>query len=242
MKKGFVPVFLLIFVVLSLGIGYFFVKGRNKSPVDTGFFTYNECVKAGFPIVETYPRQCKTKDGKTFIEETKSPVNTDNWQRITVADLGFSYKCPPTWTCRRYDEGMVNISANSKSIDFSIVEINKDNLDHPSYKRPIDWLNDLRAKKPLAVKVFPETIKPVPGTDDLKYPFYKDIVLEKIREKTLGENTVVVAETINNNIPLDTFLLIPAGQNVIRISSHPIYVYTDPLAEAVVSTIEVINK
>lgn len=29
---------------------------------------FDECVVAGYPIFESYPRQCKTPDGKTFVE------------------------------------------------------------------------------------------------------------------------------------------------------------------------------
>lgn len=32
--------------------------------------TYEECVDAGYPILESYPMQCKTPDGRTFV----SPV------------------------------------------------------------------------------------------------------------------------------------------------------------------------
>jgi len=28
---------------------------------------YNECVAAGYPVLESYPMQCKTPDGRTFV-------------------------------------------------------------------------------------------------------------------------------------------------------------------------------
>lgn len=28
-----------------------------------------ECARAGYPVLESYPRQCKTPDGRTFVEE-----------------------------------------------------------------------------------------------------------------------------------------------------------------------------
>lgn len=30
---------------------------------------FDECIKAGYPVMESYPRQCKTPDGKTFTED-----------------------------------------------------------------------------------------------------------------------------------------------------------------------------
>ncbi|MCK4428917.1 MAG: hypothetical protein KAU95_00970 [Candidatus Aenigmarchaeota archaeon] len=32
--------------------------------------SFEECVKAGYPILESYPRQCQMPNGKTFTEET----------------------------------------------------------------------------------------------------------------------------------------------------------------------------
>ncbi|XOB41911.1 MAG: hypothetical protein ACKKMS_00755 [Candidatus Nealsonbacteria bacterium] len=31
-------------------------------------YSFNDCIKAGYPILESYPRQCKTPDGRTFTE------------------------------------------------------------------------------------------------------------------------------------------------------------------------------
>jgi hypothetical protein len=42
----------------------------QKSPIDT----FEECVAAGNPVMESYPRQCKTPDGKHFVEEIDSKM------------------------------------------------------------------------------------------------------------------------------------------------------------------------
>ncbi|GAI55743.1 unnamed protein product, partial [marine sediment metagenome] len=31
-------------------------------------YSFNDCIKAGYPVMESYPRQCKTPDGRTFTE------------------------------------------------------------------------------------------------------------------------------------------------------------------------------
>ena len=31
--------------------------------------SFDDCVLAGYPVMESYPRQCRTKEGWTFIEE-----------------------------------------------------------------------------------------------------------------------------------------------------------------------------
>ncbi len=45
---------------------------------------FEECIKAGYPVMESYPRQCKATDGKTFTEdignelEKADLIKTDN--------------------------------------------------------------------------------------------------------------------------------------------------------------------
>ena len=36
---------------------------------------FEECIQAGFPVLQTYPRICKTPDGRTFVEEVTPPVD-----------------------------------------------------------------------------------------------------------------------------------------------------------------------
>lgn len=39
---------------------------KEKLSMDVSSF--EDCVKAGFPVMESYPRQCRTADGKHFVE------------------------------------------------------------------------------------------------------------------------------------------------------------------------------
>ena len=41
-------------------------KGNERSRAIDSFTT---CVDAGYPVMESYPRQCRTPDGQTFAEE-----------------------------------------------------------------------------------------------------------------------------------------------------------------------------
>ena len=36
--------------------------------------SFEQCARAGYPIMESYPRQCRTPDGKTFAEQAVSEV------------------------------------------------------------------------------------------------------------------------------------------------------------------------
>lgn len=38
--------------------------------------SFEECVEAGNPVMESYPRQCQSADGEIFVEDV--PLPTDN--------------------------------------------------------------------------------------------------------------------------------------------------------------------
>jgi len=43
---------------------------------------FDDCVKAGYPVLESYPRQCKTPDGKTFTEDIGNELEKQDLIRI----------------------------------------------------------------------------------------------------------------------------------------------------------------
>jgi len=43
---------------------------------------FDDCVKAGYPVMESYPRQCKTPDGKTFAEDIGNELEKQDLIRI----------------------------------------------------------------------------------------------------------------------------------------------------------------
>ncbi len=54
----------------------------NKSPEKT-INSFEECVAKGYPVLESYPRQCKTPDGKTFTEDIGNELGKQNLIRVT---------------------------------------------------------------------------------------------------------------------------------------------------------------
>ncbi len=46
--------------------------------LDTTILSFKDCEGAGNPIMESYPRQCKTSDGRTFIEELPEKITYIN--------------------------------------------------------------------------------------------------------------------------------------------------------------------
>jgi hypothetical protein len=50
-----------------------------------GINSFQECVDAGNPVMESYPRQCMTKDGKNFVEDACSKEGEPEVLTITDA-------------------------------------------------------------------------------------------------------------------------------------------------------------
>lgn len=64
----------LVVVLVFGGIGYAIMMPQNKAPSqsapdETLIASFQACADAGNPIMESYPRQCRTKDGRSFTEE-----------------------------------------------------------------------------------------------------------------------------------------------------------------------------
>jgi hypothetical protein len=77
-------VLLLFITTLALGlmIGYFFGYDNGAKEVFAEITSFEECAAAGFPIMESYPEQCRTPDGKHFVrevpEEPETPDTSDD--------------------------------------------------------------------------------------------------------------------------------------------------------------------
>lgn len=79
MKKYFL---LLSIIVVFGGVvvyGIFFFKEKAKEAAVNNF---EECVSAGYPVLESYPRQCKTPDGRTFAEDIGNVLEKADLIRI----------------------------------------------------------------------------------------------------------------------------------------------------------------
>ena len=60
------------------------VNGKCESVFEEEINNFDECVKAGHPILESYPRQCKTPDDRTFTEEHCTKKETH--EILTLSD------------------------------------------------------------------------------------------------------------------------------------------------------------
>ncbi|MDP2668381.1 MAG: Gmad2 immunoglobulin-like domain-containing protein [bacterium] len=69
MKKT-LPIIIAVLIVAGSGIAWKLSKKEAPAPVVTNF---EECVKAGNAVMESYPRQCR-HGGKTFVEDIGNTI------------------------------------------------------------------------------------------------------------------------------------------------------------------------
>ena len=70
---------LVVTLIFGGAIGYFFGydHGFERGEVES-ISSFEECAAAGYPIMESYPEQCATPDGKHFVREIPEEENADS--------------------------------------------------------------------------------------------------------------------------------------------------------------------
>lgn len=66
--------------------------GNNQQPVNVSNF--DECTAAGYEVAESYPRQCKTPDGKSFTEDIGNEMEKTDLVRISSPRPNDTVKSP----------------------------------------------------------------------------------------------------------------------------------------------------
>lgn len=70
----------IIFGVILLAVAGGLYWYGNRAPVAADFA---ECAAAGYPVMESYPRQCRMPDGRTFREDIGNELEKDELIRIS---------------------------------------------------------------------------------------------------------------------------------------------------------------
>lgn len=66
MQRGFAAIILILALsgLVLIGFGTYYFKNNLKS-----INSFEDCAKAGYPVMESYPAQCNTPDGKHFVQQ-----------------------------------------------------------------------------------------------------------------------------------------------------------------------------
>ena len=77
----------VLIIIAVLGLLGWLWKTRSKNP-QVNVVSFETCVAAGYPVMESYPRQCRTPDGRTYAEELPQRITyTNSSSDMIVPDL-----------------------------------------------------------------------------------------------------------------------------------------------------------
>ena len=76
-KKAVKQIAFGVILLIIAGLSYWF---SDRAPAIANFA---ECVAAGNPVMESYPRQCKTKGGESFREDIGNELEKDDLIRVS---------------------------------------------------------------------------------------------------------------------------------------------------------------
>ncbi|MDD4351756.1 MAG: hypothetical protein PHU71_02125 [Candidatus Gracilibacteria bacterium] len=71
--------YLILAILVVAGLVYGFISYDKQQAVPQ-ISSFTECLEAGYPVMESYPRQCAVPDGETFTEEL--PVMSEAEARV----------------------------------------------------------------------------------------------------------------------------------------------------------------
>lgn len=99
----------------------FFLRSRNTPQITS----FEECAQAGYPIMESYPEQCRTPNGETFTRQL--PVES-NLQTQTVEEIGLTFMYPKNLVYRK------EIADNDGQIRTAGFFLTKGSENNPEYQ------------------------------------------------------------------------------------------------------------
>jgi len=89
---------IVVLVLVAIGL-FFFTKPNNSDSDNLPTNSYSDCVKqSGSRIIETYPEQCVTSDGKTFPNPDQVLDNSSESGKFCGGIAGIS--CPEGYACK----------------------------------------------------------------------------------------------------------------------------------------------
>jgi len=150
-KNKKIVVFLIVLLIVSLVIW----KYQQKSAVEQ-ISSFEECARAGYPVLESYPEQCRTPNGESF---TRQIPNQQNLQQETVEESGLSFQYP---TDLLYRKEIADNDGNIRTVGFFLTKGSEQNPEYQMYGLYENYRNatkdDLERAK---TEMDPTTIKEV---------------------------------------------------------------------------------
>lgn len=115
---------LILAIIILGGIGYWIYNSSDTVTEVPTVTNFDECAAAGYPVTQSYPRQCRTPEGDVFTE-TVAPVTppaavatggcyiggcssqicSDQPDAVSTCEYRTEYSCYQTGRCERQASG-----------------------------------------------------------------------------------------------------------------------------------------
>ncbi len=94
MNKKFIWIIVIIIMAILISMSAYVILNQQNvmlnqqrpSPLQT-ITNFRECAQAGYPVGESYPRQCWTPDGGHFVEEVEQNTHPASGQVIISGEI-----------------------------------------------------------------------------------------------------------------------------------------------------------
>lgn len=87
-------VYLIIFAVLLTAVSAYFYWRPKPEQKPAEISSFEECAAAGYPIMESYPEQCRTPNGKTFARNIGNELEKSDLIRVSSPRPGQTIASP----------------------------------------------------------------------------------------------------------------------------------------------------
>jgi len=81
--KKLIALVTMLLAILAMGCTRNVSDQKDQGQI--AISSFEDCVGAGYPVMEIYPAQCKTPDGKIFIQEADTQLTEREWKTDDVA-------------------------------------------------------------------------------------------------------------------------------------------------------------
>lgn len=102
--------FMVLGSVLAIAFAFFVMRSWDSWQINS----FEECA-AVYPVMESYPRQCRTPDGRHFVEEIEQPIGGDRDAWGCLGPAGYIYNeeagaCIREWELNLTQRGAAKIA------------------------------------------------------------------------------------------------------------------------------------
>jgi len=158
----------LAVILITAVFGFWIGKKKAIAPAPE-IASFEECAAAGYPVAESYPRQCRTPDGKTFTESIGTGSGSGAMGTVTMGPTCPVERIPPDPACApRPYQTSITITKNgfSKQINSDSAGRFKVDLDPGTYEFQAKGGAMLPRCGPISVEIKPQSFAWAPISCD----------------------------------------------------------------------------